>query len=82
MYDNKISFQESIKCNPKIVEAYINLGGINYKLNELDEAEENYNKAIDLEPDYFKTYFNLDTFEPSSSIKIGNLLSLVYFFIS
>ena len=40
----------------------MNLGNIFFKLNQLDEAETNYKKSIEIKPNYADAHFNLGIF--------------------
>lgn len=38
---------------------YFNLGALYDRLEDIDKAAENYQKAIDMDPEYFNAYYNL-----------------------
>jgi len=48
-----------IKEYPKNVSAYTNLGYIKLSMNKMQEAEDLYNKAIQLDPDYEPLLLNI-----------------------
>ena len=37
----------------------MNVGNLYYGMQKLEEAEENYRKAIEIKPDYAESYLNL-----------------------
>lgn len=51
--------QEAIKLDPSNPQQYIALGGIYYQLKLWDKAQEQFQMAINLKPDYPNGYYNL-----------------------
>ena len=47
-----INFNKAIRINPYIPDIYYNLGLAYYHIGKMDNAIENYQKAINLKPDY------------------------------
>jgi tetratricopeptide (TPR) repeat protein len=55
----KKEFEFIISENPKIPIAYNNLGFIELQQGKINEADELFRKALDLDPDYMNAHFNL-----------------------
>ncbi|RJQ38788.1 tetratricopeptide repeat protein [Candidatus Microgenomates bacterium] len=51
--------QQAILLNPNNPQEYINLGGIYYQLGQWDEAQRQFQIAINLKPDLANAYYNL-----------------------
>lgn len=51
--------QQAIALDPNNPQQYINLGGIYYQLGQWEEAQRNFQVAINLKPDYSNAYYNL-----------------------
>jgi len=51
-------FKDAIELDPGYVEAYANLGKLQYQLGQVAAALENYNRAIQLNPADAELYFN------------------------
>ncbi len=51
--------QQAINLNPTNPLEYIALGGIYYQLQAWDKAQENFQQAVNLKPDYANAYYNL-----------------------
>lgn len=45
-------FEKSLKKEPKLIDAYLEIGGIYRRKGAIEEAQENWDKAIALAPDY------------------------------
>lgn len=51
--------RQAIALDPNNPQQYINLGGIYYQLGQWEEAQQNFQMAISLKPDYANAYYNL-----------------------
>lgn len=51
--------RQAIALDPNNPQQYINLGGIYYQLGQWEEAQRNFQIAINLKPDYANAYYNL-----------------------
>lgn len=51
-------FKSAIKINPRLVEAFVDMGMAYTNVNLFDEASESYQKALLYNPSYAETYFN------------------------
>lgn len=51
--------QEAIRLDPANPQQYINLGGIFYQLQQWDQAQNQFQIAIQLKPDFANAYYNL-----------------------
>lgn len=51
--------QLAIKQNPLLAEAYSNLGNVYKERGQLQEALDNYQRAVHLKPDFIDGYINL-----------------------
>lgn len=51
--------QRVVAVNPELPQVYSNLGNALKALGHLEQAKENYNKAIELEPSFAEVYHNL-----------------------
>lgn len=51
--------QQAIILNPKNPQGYISLGGIYYQLQQWDNAQNQFQIAISLKPDFANAYYNL-----------------------
>src|SRR3989339_657910 len=51
-------FDEAIKLNPSLVDAYFYRGNTKFNLKETTEALEDYNKTIELKPNHADAYTN------------------------
>lgn len=51
--------QQAIALNPSDPQGYVNLGGIYYQLKLWDQAQQQFQLAINLKPDYANAYYNL-----------------------
>jgi tetratricopeptide (TPR) repeat protein len=49
----------SIKLNPEMIDAYLNLGIIYYKKGKIKDSEKYFKKAIKIDPNYAKAHNNL-----------------------
>ena len=59
-YDESIeAFNKALTVNPKCQDCLYNIGYAYVQKKDLDKAEENYKKAIDLKPDYAEAYNGL-----------------------
>ncbi len=54
-----VCYEEAIKEDPLLFDAYTNIGNIYARFNMDDNAVEMYNKSIEINPQYEKAYFNL-----------------------
>jgi len=52
------NYDEAIKLNPNLAEAYNNRGNAYYNKGEFEKAIEDYTKAINLNPNYAIAYYN------------------------
>lgn len=52
------SSQQAIKLDPNNPQQYINLGGIYYQLARWDDAQQQFQIAINLKPDFANAYYN------------------------
>ncbi len=51
--------QQAILLDPNNPQEYINLGGIYYQLGLFDQAQQQFQIAVSLKPDYANAYYNL-----------------------
>ena len=51
-----------LRYRPEYAEAHMNLGVIYTGLNRLEEAEQSYERAVELKPDYAEAHYNLGVF--------------------
>ncbi len=51
--------QQAIQLDPNNPQQYVNLGGIYYQLGQWEEAQRQFQVAINLKPDYANAYYNL-----------------------
>lgn len=51
--------QQAIVLNPNDPQGYINLGGIFYQLQAWDNAQQAFQTAVQIKPDYANAYYNL-----------------------
>lgn len=51
--------QQAIALDPNNPQEYINLGGIYYQLNQWDNAQREFQIAVNLKPDFANAYYNL-----------------------
>ena len=54
-----LAAQQAITLDPNNPQEYINLGGIYYQLNQWTKAQDQFQLAINLKPDYANAYYNL-----------------------
>jgi tetratricopeptide (TPR) repeat protein len=54
-----VAQQQAVVLDPFNPQEYIALGGIFYQLGAYDRAQEQFQKAVDLKPDYANAYYNL-----------------------
>lgn len=54
-----VTNQEAIRLDPANPQQYINLGGIYYQLGLYSEAQNQFQIAVQLKPDYANAYYNL-----------------------
>ncbi|MBI2442615.1 MAG: tetratricopeptide repeat protein [Candidatus Levybacteria bacterium] len=54
-----ITNQEAIRLDPANPQQYINLGGIFYQLQQWDQAQNQFQIAVQLKPDLANAYYNL-----------------------
>jgi len=54
-----VTNQEAIRLDPANPQQYINLGGIYYQLGQWEQAQNQFQVAINLKPDYANAYYNL-----------------------
>ncbi|MEM4736489.1 MAG: tetratricopeptide repeat protein, partial [Nitrososphaeria archaeon] len=54
-----LTAQQAITLDPSNPQQYINLGGIYYQLQSWDEAQRQFQLAVNLKPDYANAYYNL-----------------------
>jgi predicted negative regulator of RcsB-dependent stress response len=52
-------YQDAIDNDPEMVEAYINLAGLQTLSQQYDKAELNYQKAVNIQPEHAKALFGL-----------------------
>ena len=52
-------YKDAIDNDPEMIEAYINLAGIQTLAQEYDKAELNYQRAVNLQPEHAKALFGL-----------------------
>jgi tetratricopeptide (TPR) repeat protein len=60
---------EALKNDPNNKVLYFNLGVTSANSNKLDEAEKNYKKAIEIDPNYFDALLNLSELKLRSDEK-------------
>ncbi len=53
------SAQQAITLDPNNPQEYLNLGGIYYQLQRWDLAQQEFQRAINLKPDFANAYYNL-----------------------
>ena len=51
--------QQAVLLDPNNPQAYINLGGLYYQLQDFDRAIEQFRRAINIKPDFANAYYNL-----------------------
>lgn len=51
--------QQATMLDPNNPQEYINLGGIYYQLGQWDKAQEQFQTAVNLKPDFANAYYNL-----------------------
>lgn len=54
-----LTAQQAILLDPNNPQEYINLGGIYYQLGQWDNAERQFQVAVNLKPDFANAYYNL-----------------------
>lgn len=54
-----LTAQQAVTLDPSNPQQYINLGGIYYQLQAWDEAQRQFQLAVNLKPDYANAYYNL-----------------------
>lgn len=65
-----LASQQAITLDPNNPQQYINLGGIYYQLGQWDEAQRQFQMAINLKKDYANAYYNLGhTLEQKGDLK-------------
>src|SRR5579863_4170384 len=51
-------FNEAIRIDPKLVEAFVRRGSVRGEMGDLDAAIRDFDEAIRLQPNYFSAYYN------------------------
>lgn len=54
-----VSAQQAVLLDPNNPQQYVNLGGIYYQLGQWDNAQRQFQVAINLKPDFANAYYNL-----------------------
>ncbi len=54
-----LASQQAIVLNPNNPQGYLNLGGIYYQLGQWDNAQRQFQIALNLKPDFANAYYNL-----------------------
>lgn len=54
-----VSSQQAVLLDPNNPQEYINLGGIYYQLGQWENAQRQFQIAVNLKPDYANAYYNL-----------------------
>ncbi len=54
-----LSAQQAVNLDPANPQEYIGLGGIYYQLRQWDKAQQMFQQAINLKPDFANAYYNL-----------------------
>jgi tetratricopeptide (TPR) repeat protein len=53
------SYKRALEINPRLADAWTNLGHVYYRLHRLEEAGDAYRRSMEIRPDYVETDFNL-----------------------
>jgi tetratricopeptide (TPR) repeat protein len=71
----KDKMETALKSDPKNVTLYYNLGTIYDKKGDDVKALENYNKAIELEPENYDANFNIAAYYFNKGVKLNNVVN-------